>query len=126
MLFILIVFPDLIINNGVIYGSGDYNNQTFPFIYHIRDTLLTSENIVWDNAGGIGGQFLSSYAYYNLFSPFSFVYLLVPHNLVAYAIPFVNALKFGTGSMLAYFYLKRYLKSADYAVIGGLLSYVGP
>ncbi len=121
LLFILIILPDLIINNCVIYGSGDYNNQTFPFIYHIRDTLLTGENLVWDHASGIGAQFLSSYAYYNLFSPFSFLYLLVPHNFVAAAIPFVNAVKFGTGSMLAYFYLRRYLKSADYAVIGGLL-----
>lgn len=119
-LYILIYLPELIAIDGVIYGSGDYNTQACPFIFHIRRSVLEG-NVIWDHSSGIGNQFLSSYAYYNLFSPFTAIYLLIPESVLIYAIPYVNALKYGIGVLIAYFYLKRYVSSPHYAVIGGLL-----
>lgn len=119
-LYILIYLPELIAIDGVIYGSGDYNIQACPFIFHIRRSVLEG-NVIWDHSSGIGNQFLSSYAYYNLFSPFTAIYLLIPESVLIYAIPYVNALKYGIGVLIAYFYLRRYVSSPHYAVIGGLL-----
>lgn len=119
--YILIMLPDLYINKGIVFGSADYNLQSIPFIYHIRETILTGSDLFWDSSSGLGGQFLSQYAYYNLFSPFSFIYLITPYNLISYIIPYVTALKFGFGSMLAYFYIRRYVKNSHYAVIGGIV-----
>jgi len=120
ILFILVIIPELISTGGVILGCGDYIFQSIPFVFHIRSSILEG-NLLWDFSNGIGNQFLSSYAYYNLFSPFSFIYLLVPDTLVCYSIPYVTALKYAVGTMIAYFYLKRYVSSPHYAVIGGLL-----
>ncbi|MBO5378063.1 MAG: YfhO family protein [Ruminiclostridium sp.] len=118
--YIIIVLPELIAMDGVLLGSGDYNYQSLPFIFHVRSSVLEG-NIFWDHTNGIGNQFLSSYAYYNLFSPFTAIYFLIPESVLLYAIPYVTALKYGVGAMLTYFYLKRYFSSAHYAVIGGLL-----
>ena len=120
ILYILIILPELIAMDGIIYGSGDYNIQASPFTFHIHRSILEG-NIIWDHTSGIGNQFLASYAYYNLFSPFTVIYLLIPESALLYAIPYVNALKYGIGVMIAYFYLKRYVSLPHYAVIGGLL-----
>lgn len=120
LFYIVIVFPELIAMDGILMGSGDYNIQSLPFTFHIRNSILEG-NVIWDHTSGIGNQFLSSYAYYNLFSPFSFIYLVIPESFIIYAIPYVTALKYGVGATLGYLYLKRYFSSSHYAVIGGLL-----
>lgn len=121
LMYMIVMLPDLIASGGITYGSGDYNIQSVPFIYHIRDTLLSGEIVLWDHSSGLGGQFLSSYAFYNLFSPFTVLYLIIPRGLISYAIPYITAVKFGTGSLLAYLYIKRYVKNGHFAVIGGLV-----
>lgn len=120
VLFLLVMLPEMIGNNGLLIIDGDNRTQGIPFTYHIRDAVL-SGNVIWDHSSGLGGQFLSNYAYYNLFSPFSLLYLLIPRSAIIYALPYVTALKFGVGSMLAYLYLRRFLKEPHFAVIGGLL-----
>lgn len=120
-LYILIMLPDLIQSGGIIYSSGDYNTISMPFIYHVRDSILEGKELIWDRSSGLGGQFLSQYAYYNLFSPFTLLYLVIPRNILAYAIPYVYAVKFGVGTMLGYFYIRRYVSNPHYAVIGGIV-----
>lgn len=120
VMFILIVLPELIAHNGILIIDGDTRTQDIPFMYHLRNSILNG-NLIWDHSTGLGAQFLSSYAYYNLFSPFSLLYLLVPANAVIYAMPYITALKFGIGSMLAYFYIRRFMKDPHFAVIGGVV-----
>lgn len=119
-LYIFTVLPILINDNGIMTFMGDYSSQSIPFTYHIRDCLL-SGNVCWDWSSGLGSQFLGDYAYYNLFSPFSLFYLIVPRGSVIYAMPFVTALKYGVGSCLAFFYASRFLKNKHYAVIAGVI-----
>lgn len=119
-LYIFTVLPILINDNGIMTFMGDYSSQSIPFTYHIRDCLL-SGNVCWDWSSGLGSQFLGDYAYYNLFSPFSLFYLIVPRGAVIYAMPFVTALKYGVGSCLAFFYASRFLKNKHYAVIAGVI-----
>ena len=120
LMYILVVLPELISQDGILMYVGDYTTQLMPFTYHIRDSVL-SGNVIWDHSPGLGSQFLSSYAYYNLCSPFNIFYLIVPRAWIIYAIPYVTAIKYGTGAMFAYLYLKRFLDNGHFAVIGGVL-----
>lgn len=119
-LYIVTILPILINDGGILTFMGDYSSQSIPFTYHIRDCLL-SGNVCWDWSSGLGSQFLGDYAYYNLFSPFTLFYLIIPRNAIIYAMPFVTALKYGTGSCLAFFYAKRFVKNKHYAVIAGVI-----
>lgn len=120
LMYILVVLPELVSQDGVLMYVGDYTTQAVPFTFHIRESILNG-NVIWDHLSGMGTQFLSSYAYYNLCSPFSVLYLIIPREWILYAIPYVTALKYGTGSLLAYLYLKRFLNQGSFAVIGGVI-----
>ncbi len=120
ILYILVFLPDLILNKGILYGSGDYNCQTVPFFYHVRESIVEGKNLVWDFSGGLGAQFFSTYAHVIL-SPFTFIFLIVPESAMPYAIFYVTALKTGVASLTSYFYIKRFVKNPHYAVIGSLL-----
>ncbi len=120
IMYILVVLPELIAQDGILMYVGDQTIQSVPFTFHIRESILNG-NVVWDHSAGMGAQFLSSYSYYNLCSPFSLIYLIIPREWILYAITYVTALKYGTGALLAYIYLKRFLKQESYAVIGGVL-----
>lgn len=119
-LYIAINLPILINDKGILTFGADFYSQTIPFSYHIRDCLLSGE-VCWDWSAGLGEQFLGSYAYYNLFSPFSIFYLIVPRNSIIYVLPYVTAIKYGVGSMTAYFYAERFLKNKHFAVIAGVI-----
>lgn len=120
VMFILVFLPMLIETGGIITVSGDYSMQSIPFVYRIYDAVHSGQ-LNWDWSTGLGSQFLSSYAYYNLFSPFTLLYLLFPRSFLIYAITIVSALKYGAGSMFAYFYIKRFVKNRHFAVIGGFV-----
>ncbi len=120
LLYILIFLPDLIINNGIIYGSGDYNIQSVTYYYHVRECILEGKDLFWDFSSGLGGQFLSMFSQ-NIFTPFSLIFLIVPHSAMPYAIFYVTALKTAVASLTSYLYLKRYVKNPHYAVIAALL-----
>lgn len=127
-MLIAVFLPEIIDMRGAIILSGDYNMQSIPFVYHIWDAVHTG-SLNWDWSTGLGSQFLSSYAYYNLFSPFTLLYFLFPRSMLLTAMTIVMAVKYGTGTMLAYFYIRRFVKNPNYAVVGGLvymfLSFVG-
>lgn len=120
VMFILVFLPMLIETGGIITISGDYSMQSIPFVYRIYDAVHSGQ-LNWDWSTGLGSQFLSSYAYYNLFSPFTLLYFLFPRSFLIYAITIVSALKYGVGSMFAYFYIKRFVKNKHFAVIGGFI-----
>ncbi len=120
VLYILIFLPDLVINGGILYGSGDYNVQSVPFVYHIRECILEGKDLFWDHSSGLGGQFLTMYSHV-IFSPFTWIYMIVPYSAMPYAIFYVTALKSAVGALLSYLYIKRYVSNPHYAVIGALL-----
>ena len=118
LLYFFTVLPDVIQNGGILMYYGGYRLQTIPFTFHLHDRLL---DWGWDHSTGLGGGFLTQYAYYNLFSPFTFIYALIPRAALLYSMPYVTSLKYAVGAMIAYFYLKRFTKDPNYAVIGSVI-----
>ncbi len=120
VMFIAVMLPDLIKNGGVMIMTGDVMKQGIPFTYRIYDALKDLPT-GWDMRSGLGGDTLTNYAFYGLFSPFSLPYLLLPRDILVYAIPYVTALKYGAGSLFACCYISRHTDVRHYAVIGGMV-----
>lgn len=119
LMFIAVILPDLISKNGILLFSSDYLEQSIPFTYTIYDHLHNF-TFGWDMSTGLGSDFLTSYAFYGLFSPFTLLYLPLPRDILIYAMPYVTAIKYGVGTLFAYFFIKRYVKSPSFAVIGAM------
>lgn len=114
------VIPVIIEQNGIFFYYGDFNAQEIPFYQLVHDEILRG-HISWSNLTDLGTPTISSYLFYLIGSPFFLVTLLFPSEMVPYLMGPLFMLKFACASLTAYLYIKRYVKSPVYAVIGGLL-----
>lgn len=120
-MFLISALPFVIQNGMVFYYCIDFNAQQVPYMMYFRH--LYGEGVLpqYDFLAGAGLDFIGSYGFYNLFSPFTLIYLLLPEKAALYAIPFVIALKFGVCSLNGYIYASRFCKNDMYAVAAALL-----
>ncbi|MGN0509821.1 MAG: YfhO family protein, partial [Ruminococcus sp.] len=116
----ILFIPFIIANNGVFYYYGDFNVQEIPFYQLCHDAVRNGE-IGWSHTTDLGTDFLSSYSFYLLGSPFFWLTIPFPNEFVPYLIGPLLILKFACASLAAYLYLKRYVSNKSYAVLGGLL-----
>ncbi len=105
---------------GVFLYYGDYNAQQLAFYRHCVD-MVHSGNFGWDWFTDLGSNFVASYSYYMLGSPFFWLMCLFPSSFAPYLMGPIYILKYITAAMLAYAYLQRWVKNRDYAVLGALL-----
>ncbi|MBP5231130.1 MAG: YfhO family protein [Clostridia bacterium] len=99
---------------------GDYNAQQIAFYRHCVD-MVHSGNFGWDWYTDMGSNFVGSYSYYLLGSPFFWLMCLFPSSWAPYLMAPMYIVKYIVASMLAYCYLKRWVRNQDYAVLGALL-----
>ena len=99
---------------------GDYNAQQICFYEHCVD-MVRSGNFGWDWYTDLGSNFIGSYSYYMLGSPFFWFMCLFPSSWAPYLMAPVFILKYITAALIAYAYIKRFVKRQNYAVIGALL-----
>ena len=99
---------------------GDYNVQQIPFYEHcVR--MVHEGAFGWDWLTDLGSNFIGSYSYYLLGSPFFWLMCLFPAEWAPYLMAPIYILKFATAAVIAFAYLKRFVRNKDYAVIGALL-----
>ena len=115
-----ILWEWILTGHGVFLYYGDYNAQQLAFYRHCVDMVRSGE-IGWDWYTDIGSNFVGSYSYYMLGSPFFWLMCLFPSSWAPYLMGPVYILKYITAAMLAYAYLQRWVKNRDYAVLGALL-----
>ncbi len=118
--FLLVIIPLLIYNGGYYIYYGDYNSQQIPFYNHAHE-FIKSEGLGWDWGTDLGANFLGSYSFYLLGSPFFWLTIPLPQSLVTFSMPVLLAMKFGVASMTAYAYIRRFVRGKNAALIGGLL-----
>ncbi|OGO91805.1 MAG: hypothetical protein A2Y17_13690 [Clostridiales bacterium GWF2_38_85] len=116
----LIFLPYIIYDRGIFLYYGDYNAQQIPFYRHCIESVHNG-SIFWDFGTDLGANFIGSYSYYMLGSPFFWIMCLFPSSWAPYLMGPIFILKFMTASVFAYAYLKRFVKNPNNAVIGGLL-----
>ena len=115
----LLFVPFLIIDRGLFIYYGDFNVQQIPF-YKMAHDCIRSGKIFWNWNTDLGANFIGSYSFYLLGSPFFWLTLPFPSAAVPYLMGPLLILKFACASVCAYLFLRRFVRP-DYAVIGGLL-----
>lgn len=107
-------------NGGIFTYYGDYNCQQIAFYMHAHELVKTGQ-IGWDWNTDLGVNFIGSYSFYLLFSPFFWLTLPFETSAVPYLMAPLFVLKFMTCAATSYFYIIRFIKDRRFAVIGGLL-----
>lgn len=117
---LIIFLPFIIMNKGYFLQYGDFNVQQYPFYMHAHD-MIKSGAWGWDFKTDLGANFIGSYSFYNLGSPFFLITLLFPAAAVPYLMGPLLAVKISLCAVTAYAYLRHFIKDKDWALIGGLL-----
>ena len=112
--------PFIVFDNGYFLFYGDFNVQQVPF-YQMCHDAIRSGNFYWSWTTDLGANFIGSYSFYLLGSPFFWLTIPFPSWMVPHLMGPLLILKFGCSSLTGYIYLKRYVKEQKYALIGGLL-----
>ena len=112
--------PYMIMSEGYFTFYGDFNVQQIPFYQHCHEAIKNGE-VFWDFGTDLGANFIGSYSFYLLGSPFFWVTLLFPNSFVPYLMGPLLILKFAFAALTAYFYLRRFTRTPNAARLGGLL-----
>ena len=117
--FLMFLIP-VIIDKGIFTFYGDYNVQQIPF-YQLAHRAVRSGDIFWNWYTDLGANFIGSYSFYLLFSPFFWLTLPFPNAWLPYLMAPLFVLKFSFAAFFSYFYFKRFVKNTTFAVAGSLL-----
>lgn len=121
MLLSAIVFlPFVLIDGGYFVFYGDYNAQQIPFYTLCHDAIRNGE-IMWNWQTDLGANFIGSYSFYTLGSPFFWLTIPFPTEVVPYLMAPLLILKISCCSLFAFAYIRRFVRKPQAALIGGLL-----
>lgn len=116
----VIFLPFIIYEKGYFLYYGDFNVQQIPFYLHAHDAIRDGQ-IFWDWGTDLGANFIGSYSFYLLTSPFFLLTLAFPSSMVPLLMGPLLILKFGCAGLTGFAFLKRFTKNNYYAVIGALM-----
>ncbi len=116
----VLFIPFIILSGGVFFYYGDFNAQEIPF-YQMAHDAVRNGQLGWSHTTDLGSDFISSYSFYLLGSPFFWLTIPFPNEFVPYLMGPLLILKFACASLSAYLFLQRYVNNKGYAVLGGLL-----
>ena len=112
--------PYIILGNGYFIFYGDFNVQQIPF-YMQCHKAVRSGNIFWSWTTDLGANFIGSYSFYLLGSPFFWLTLPFPTWVVPYLMGPLLILKFACAALTSYCYIRRFTRTPLAASLGGLL-----
>lgn len=112
--------PYIIMSEGYFTFYGDFNAQQIPFYMHCHE-MVKSGKFFWDFGTDLGSNFIGSYSFYLLGSPFFWLTIPFPNAFVPYLIAPLLILKFALCALTAYLYIRRFTRTPAAAQIGALL-----
>lgn len=116
----IIYLPFLIMDSGMFVYYGDYNVQQIPF-YQMCHDMIRSGETGWNWYTDLGSNFIGSYAFYLMGSPFFWLTIPFPSEAIPYLLAPLMMLKLATAAVTSFGYLKRFVKNPGYAMLGGLM-----
>lgn len=116
----VLLAPFVILDGGYFVYYGDYNAQQIPF-YKTCIEAVQSGNLGWNWRTDLGANFVGSYSFYTLGSPFFWFAALFPAEISQYLMAPLLALKIACASFFAFVYIRRFVTKPQNALIGGLL-----
>lgn len=94
----------------------DMYHQYFPFLTEFYHKVKNGESLFYSFKTGIGSNFLALYVYY-LASPFNWLSLLVPENLLIEFMTYFVVLKIGACGFTFSYYLKKHFHSDSFCIV---------
>ncbi len=116
----VIFLPFVIEDGGIFLYYGDYNVQQIPF-YQLAHDAVQSWDIGWNWLTDLGANFIGSYSFYLLGSPYFWLTLLFPSAAVPYLMAPLFCIKFGVIATTGYAFCRRFSKTEEGAILGGLM-----
>ncbi len=116
----LFFIPFILFDQGYFLFYGDFNVQQVPF-YQMCHDAIRSGNWGWSWTTDLGANFVGSYSFYLLGSPFFWLTIPFPSWMVPHLMGPLLILKFGCATLTSYLYLRRYVSHPDYAIVGAML-----
>jgi len=123
--------PFYILDGGFFHYAGDFNSQQISFYRYMNgfvkgagypnSTFAGAPHNTFSWATDLGSGVMNAYSFYLYGSPFFWLSVLLPQSWLPYMMVPLLVLKFGVASGGAYLYLRRYVKNANYAVLGACL-----
>ena len=123
--------PFYIIDGGFFHYAGDFNSQQISFYRYMNgfvkgagypdSTFAGAPRNTFSWATDLGSGVMNAYSFYLYGSPFFWFSLIFPQSWLPYLMVPLLVLKFGVAGGGAYLYLRRYVKNANYAVLGACL-----
>ncbi len=112
--------PFIIFGKGYFIFYGDFNVQQIPFYQMCHEAIRNGE-FGWSWLTDLGSNFIGSYSFYLLGSPFFWLTLPFPNFMVPYLMGPLLILKFSCAALTAYLYIRRFTRTPFSAQIGALL-----
>lgn len=117
----LIAFlPTMITNDGIFLYYGDFNSQQMMFYEHANE-MVRNGNMAWDWGTDLGANFIGSYSFYLLGSPFFWLSTLFPLKVVPFLIPWLLCLKTAVAAVTAYAFIRRFVSNTNACFAGAML-----
>ncbi len=110
----------LIKNDGLMSLSNDFDAQylTFPIF---ANRAVREGQVFFHWAIDIGSDFIASFGFYNLGSPFFWITLLFPPEAFPYLVAWVLMLKYVVAGLTSCLYIRQYVNQPWCAVAGSVL-----
>ncbi len=116
----LVFLPFILVDGGRFLFYGDFNVQQVPF-YRLAHDAIRSGRWGWNQHTDLGANFIGSYSFYLLGSPFFWLTIPFPSQWLQFLMGPLLILKFACATLTGYVYIHRYTKSPDTALIGAVL-----
>lgn len=107
-------------NNGVLMLCNDYNQQEIEFNIFANNAIRQG-NVLFNWQIDIGSEFIPSFGFYLLGSPFFWITLPFPARLFPYLAIWIYMLKYTVAGLTSYIYLKQFVKDSRFAFAGSVL-----
>ena len=117
---VILFLPFVLIDGGYFIYYGDYNAQQIPF-YTLCNQAIKNGSFMWSWQTDLGANFIGSYSFYTLGSPFFWLSMPFPAEFAKYLMAPLLVLKISCCSLFAFAYIRRFVRKPQSALIGGLL-----
>lgn len=107
-------------NGGIFTLVDDFNAQEIPFNM-LCNEAIKSGDVFWNWNIDIGSDFVTTFSFYNLGSPFFWITLLFPAEVFPYIMGWVYMLKYAVAGLFSYIYIKSFVSDKYAALIGSML-----
>lgn len=112
--------PYIIYDKGYFIFFGDFNVQQIPF-YQLCHEAIRNGELGWHFGTDLGANFIGSYTFYTITSPFFWLTLPFPNSWVPHFMGPLLILKFACAALTSYLFISRFTRRPLTAQLGALL-----